>query len=88
MDSSPYAVLARVYDLQHYLLTADLPIESRDAVSIFVAMSTWRGKMMAAKLALRMLEKKLTGRELRGAGNALQGRLFQFALPQQNPFWT
>ena len=26
MDSSPYAVLARVYDLQHYLLTADLPM--------------------------------------------------------------
>ena len=29
MDSSPYAVLARVYDLQHYLLTADLPMYER-----------------------------------------------------------
>ncbi|MEO6717023.1 MAG: FAD-binding protein [Novosphingobium sp.] len=74
--------------LASFPLTADLPIESRDAVSIFVAMSTWRGKMMAAKLALRMLEKKLTGRELRGSGNALQGRLFQIALRKQIPIWT
>jgi SAM-dependent methyltransferase len=29
MDSSPYAVLARVYDLQHYLYTADLQMYER-----------------------------------------------------------
>jgi len=29
MDSSPYAVLARVYDLQHYLYTADLHMYER-----------------------------------------------------------
>jgi 3-oxosteroid 1-dehydrogenase len=74
--------------LASFPLTADLPIESRDAVSIFVAMTTWRGRIMAARLALRMLRKKLTGRELRGAGNALQGRLFQIALRKQIPIWT
>jgi 3-oxosteroid 1-dehydrogenase len=74
--------------LASFPLTADMPIESRDAVWVFIAMSTWRGKFMAAKLALRFLQKKLTGKELRGSGNALQGRLFQIALRRNIPIWT
>jgi 3-oxosteroid 1-dehydrogenase len=35
-----------------------------------------------------MLQKKLFGKELRGSGNALQGRLFQIALRKQIPIWT
>lgn len=74
--------------LASFPLTADMPLESRDSVALFTAMTTWRGKLMAAKLALRMLQKKLTGKELRGAGNALQGRLFQIALRKGIPIWT
>jgi len=74
--------------LGHFPLTSSMPITSRDVVVIFTAKRTWRGKWMVAKLALRMLEKKLTGKEIRGAGNALQGRLLQIALGKGIPIWT
>jgi 3-oxosteroid 1-dehydrogenase len=74
--------------LASFPLTADMPMESRDSVALFTAMTTWRGKFMALKLALRVLQKKITGKELRGAGNALQGRLFQIALRKGLPIWT
>jgi 3-oxosteroid 1-dehydrogenase len=74
--------------LAHFPMTSGLPVTSRDAVAIFVAKQTWRGKWVVAKLALRMLQKKLLGTELRGAGNALQGRLFQIALRAGTPIWT
>ncbi len=74
--------------LASFPLTADMPIESRDAVHIFLMKSTWRGKLMVAKAALRMAQKKLFGKALRGSGNALQGRLFQIALRRNIPIWT
>jgi 3-oxosteroid 1-dehydrogenase len=75
--------------LASFPLTADMPIESRDSVALFTAMTTWRGKLMAARVGLRFLfQKKLLGKEMRGAGNALQGRLFQIALRKQIPIWT
>ena len=69
-------------------LTSNIPVDSRDAVALFVAKQTWRGKWIAVKILLRLLEKKMTGKEIRGAGNALQGRLFQIALREKIPIWT
>jgi 3-oxosteroid 1-dehydrogenase len=75
--------------LASFPLTAGMPIESRDSVALFTAMTTWRGRLMAARVGLRFVfQKKLLGKELRGAGNALQGRLFQIALRRQIPIWT
>lgn len=48
---------------------------------------TWKGKAMALRLGLRMLAMKLTGRDLRGAGAAIQGRMLQIALREQIPIW-
>ncbi len=74
--------------LAYHSLTSSLPVDSRDAASLMVAKQTWRGRGIAAKTLLRVLEKKLTGRQIRGAGNALQGRLFQIALREKIPIWT
>ncbi len=74
--------------LAKYALTSDLPLNSREAAALFLVMRTWRGKGVALKLALRILWKKLARKELRGSGNALQGRLFQIAQRQAIPVWT
>lgn len=74
--------------LASFPLTADMPIASRDSVNVFLMKTTWRGKLTVAKVLLRILQKKLFRKELRGAGNALQGRLFQIALRKNIPIWT
>ena len=74
--------------LARFPLTSSIPVDSRDAAALMVAKQTWRGRWIAAKTVLRLMEKKLTGREIRGAGNALQGRLFQIALREKIPIWT
>lgn len=74
--------------LASFPLTSSIPVSSRDSVALFVMKQTWRGKWIAIKTALRMLEKAVTGKEIRGAGNALQGRLFQIALREGIPIWT
>jgi 3-oxosteroid 1-dehydrogenase len=74
--------------LAQYRLTTDIPMTSPEAVNVFVVRRTWRGKLTVARIASRMLVKKLTGKDLRGAGPALQGRLFQIALREQVPIWT
>jgi 3-oxosteroid 1-dehydrogenase len=74
--------------LAGFHLTTALPLESRDAVHMFTAKSTWRGKLTVAKLIWNVIRKKLAGKELRGSGNALIGRLFQIALRKNIPIWT
>ena len=74
--------------LANFPLTSLLPITSSEAVALFLVNRTWGGKQLALKIAARMVWKKITGKELRGSGNALQGRLFQIALREKVPIWT
>ncbi len=60
-------------------LTTDLPLSSSETVNVFVAKRTWKGKATVARIAWRLLLKKLLGRDLRGSGPALQGHLFEIA---------
>jgi len=74
--------------LAQHPMTGSLPLVSGESVRIFVATRTWKGRRLLAKLAYRMILKKVFGRQLRGAGNALQGRLFEIALRRGTPIWT
>jgi 3-oxosteroid 1-dehydrogenase len=62
-----------------------LPISSHEMAALQVAKRTWKGRTTAARIALRMLREKLTGKRLRGSGNSLQGRLLQIALREKIP---
>jgi 3-oxosteroid 1-dehydrogenase len=69
-------------------LTTDIPMNSSESVHLFVAKKTWKGKVVAARIAWRMFQKKVLGKDLRGAGPALQGRMFQLARRAEVPVWT
>lgn len=74
--------------LAKFALTTDIPMNSSESVHLFVAKRTWKGKVVAARIAWRMLVKKVFRKELRGAGPALQGRMFQLAKRAEVPVWT
>jgi 3-oxosteroid 1-dehydrogenase len=74
--------------LARHPFTSRMPIGSPEAVTLFTAKKTWRGKVLLAKIALRVLRNKLLGKDFRGAGNALQGRLYQIAFREGIPVWT
>ena len=75
--------------LAHHPLTSMMPISSPESVDMFTASKTLKGKLLMAKVAYRALVlNKLLGKKLRGAGNALQGRLYQIVLRQKIPIWT
>jgi 3-oxosteroid 1-dehydrogenase len=75
--------------LAHNPMTSAMPIPSWESVGLFNVKSTWRGKWIAAKMAMRLIFlNKLLGKTIRGAGNALQGRLFQIVLRKKIPIWT
>lgn len=69
-------------------LTTDIPMLSQESVNVFVAKRTWKGKVTLARIAWRMLQNKILGKALRGAGPALQGRLFKIAKEQGVPIRT
>jgi 3-oxosteroid 1-dehydrogenase len=63
-------------------------MNSNDFPQLFLAKRTWAGKKTAMLLAARMIYQKLTGKELVGAGAAIQGRMLQMALREQLPIWN
>jgi 3-oxosteroid 1-dehydrogenase len=67
---------------------AAMPLGSEDFPTLFLAKRNAAGKRMAAKLIWRILTGKLLGRDVRGSGAALQGRMLQIALREQLPIWT
>jgi 3-oxosteroid 1-dehydrogenase len=71
--------------LAQYRLTTDIPVRSSETVHLFLAKKMWRGRIIAARIAWRMLVKKLLRKDLRGAGPALMGRLFQLLLGRNIP---
>jgi 3-oxosteroid 1-dehydrogenase len=75
--------------LDTHPVTSLMPIESPEAVDMFVASKTLKGKVLMAKVALRqLLLKNIMRKQLRGGGNALQGRLYQIVLREKIPIWT
>lgn len=69
-------------------LTTDVPMTSQESVNLFVVKRTWKGKLTALRIAWRMLRKLVLRQDLRGAGPALQGRLFKLAKAAGVPVWT
>ncbi len=65
-----------------------MPMGSDEYPTLFLAKRTWAGKRMALRLAARMLYAKLTGKDLRSNGAAIQGRMLQIALRERLPIWT
>jgi 3-oxosteroid 1-dehydrogenase len=65
-----------------------LPMGSEDFPTLFLAKRNWAGKRMALRMASRMLYAKLTGKQLRGGGAAIQGRMLQIAVREELPIWT
>src|SRR5271167_263768 len=65
-----------------------MPMGSEQYPVLFLAKRTWAGKRMALRLAWRMLYAKLTGKDLRANGAAIQGRMLQIALREKLPIWT
>ncbi len=74
--------------LARHPITSSMPVLSSEAVFLNVLKGSWRGKRVMAKVILTMIGDRLLGRTTRGAGNALQGRLFQIALREGIPIWT
>jgi 3-oxosteroid 1-dehydrogenase len=66
----------------------EFPMSSHEFPQLFLAKRTWAGKRMAMRLAWRMLKCKVTGRDLRANGTAIQGRMLQMALRAGLPIWT
>lgn len=65
-----------------------LPMSPADFPTLFLLKRTLAGKLMAAKLAFRMVKDKVLGRRTRSAGAAIQGRMLQMTLREQLPIWT
>ncbi len=75
--------------LAHNPLTSAMPIPSWESVWLFKSSTTWRGKWVGVKMLMRMIFlNKLLGKTIRGAGNALQGRLYQIVLRKKIPIWN
>lgn len=63
--------------LAQYEATTKTPICSPETVHLFVIKKTWKGKLVALRIAWRMLVKLIARKDLRGSGPAMMGRLFQ-----------
>jgi 3-oxosteroid 1-dehydrogenase len=57
-----------------------VPLKSEESWEIGLYKTTWLGKWTLAKVGLRMVAAKLTGRKWLGSGAAIQGRMFHQAL--------
>jgi 3-oxosteroid 1-dehydrogenase len=57
-----------------------VPVKSEEMWELPLFKRTWLGKMILAKVALRMGLARLTGKHWVGSGAALQGRMFEKAL--------
>lgn len=61
------------------------PLGSEYFASLFLAKTTWAGKRTALKLAWHIIKSKVLGRDMRGSGAAIQGRMLQMSLRAQVP---
>jgi 3-oxosteroid 1-dehydrogenase len=73
--------------LSQYKGTA-LPMSPAEFPTLFLMRRTAAGKLMALKLAWRMLKYGFLRKRMRSAGSAIQGRMLQIALREGLPIWT
>lgn len=71
--------------LAQYAATTETPICSPETVHLFVIKKTWKGRLVALKIAWRMLVKLIARKDLRGSGPAMMGRLFQILFRTGTP---
>jgi 3-oxosteroid 1-dehydrogenase len=64
-----------------------LPVKTSEFGPLALVKRTWAGKRTVAAVMLRMLYQKVTGKRLRGMGNAVQGRMLQIALREGIEIW-
>jgi 3-oxosteroid 1-dehydrogenase len=64
-----------------------MPMGSEEYPTLFLMKRTSAGKRMAMRLAGRMLYAKLTGKDMRANGAAIQGRMLQMALREKLAIW-
>jgi 3-oxosteroid 1-dehydrogenase len=74
--------------LASHRVTAMLPISAEESGPFLRAHRSWRGRWLIAKVIARQAINTLFRKRVRGAGNALQGRLFQIALRAGVEIWT
>lgn len=65
-----------------------VPLTTSDVSPLSLAPHTWRSVTTVAKVGARMAKAKLTRRELRGTGSALQGWMLLATLRAEVPIWT
>lgn len=65
-----------------------LPLSPADFPTLFLMKRTFAGKLMAMKLAWRMLKYAVLGKRMLSAGAAIQGRMLQMMLREGLPIWT
>ena len=66
----------------------ELPVLSSEMAPLTLAAKSWEGKRIAMRVGARLLMRKLTGSDFRGAGAALQGRQLKLALDRDIPILT
>jgi 3-oxosteroid 1-dehydrogenase len=66
----------------------DIPIGVHEVPDLLLLKRTWKGKLMALRLALRLFYQKLSGKKFVGWGAAVQGRMLQLALRAGISIWT
>jgi 3-oxosteroid 1-dehydrogenase len=71
-----------IYDLN------TVPVHSIDTFALGLIKRTWHGKWTALNLLGRIIADRLSGRNRRGMGAALQGRMLQLCLRAGIPVWT
>jgi 3-oxosteroid 1-dehydrogenase len=63
----------------------ELPINTHEFHDLTLVKRTWRGKLVAFRLALRVLRERLTGQKLMCRGAAVQGRMLKMVLSKNIP---
>jgi 3-oxosteroid 1-dehydrogenase len=95
-EQTSRSISAQLFDLnelgewkQHFAGTARpaLPFSVDEAFRLSLLKRSWASRGLALKVGWRVLADKLRGRDMRGTGAALQGRLLQLALRNQIPIW-
>lgn len=65
-----------------------LPMHSSEVQEVMLMRTGWQGRKAALRIGWRLLMRKLTGSDFRGAGAALQGRQLRLALDRGIPILT
>jgi 3-oxosteroid 1-dehydrogenase len=75
--------------LAFHPITSMIPTTGAEGTEILTATRTWKGRWLALRVAWRTIVLKgLLRQNLRGFGNALQGRLYQIVLREKVPIWA